>query len=164
MPFIHSLKKRSTDQRKFGIARQVEGVVSNDSAPFTYATYDPLVDDNNTGILPGYEDTDPVTGVFLGGAKYDTLLIGVCFTGTGSVRIQPMIGDPELERWIPLVDATGAVIKSPALTTMSSAGGLWECWCYGDRLFFMVQDKSGDVSDLEILVRPGRSRVPAFYG
>jgi hypothetical protein len=164
MPFIHSFKKRSTDQRKFGIARQIEGTVSNDAAPFTFATYDPLVDDANTGILPGVEDTSPVTGVFLGGAKYDTLLVGVCFTGGGSIRVQPMIGDPELAMWIPLVDSSGSVLKSPALTSMSAAGGLWECWCYGDRLFFMVQDKTGTVTDLEILVRPGRSRTPAFYG
>ncbi len=164
MPFDHASHKRTTGPHKFGIARQITGTVSDDTAPFSFATYDPLVDDNNTGILPGDDDTNPVTGVFLGGAKHDTLLVGASFTGNGSLRIQPMIGDVELELWVPVVDNTGTAIKSPTLTSMKLGGGVWEFWCFGDRPFFFVQNVIGTVEDLEIVVRPGRSRVSAFYG
>ncbi len=160
MSFSHTSKLRSIDQRKFGVARQKSGSVTTDTGPFNFTSFPQLLDDNGEGIT----QASPVAGVFLGGAKHDSILIGASFTGNGTVRITPRMPDEELSLWIPFVDNSGTKIQSPALTSMNLDGGVWEFWNYGNRLYFFVSDVSGAVTDLEILVRPGRTRVGAFYG
>lgn len=163
MSFDHTTHKRTTGQQNFGIARQIEGAVSNDTGPFTFASYLPLTDSTGSGSLPSDTDTAPIVGAFLGGTRHDTLRVGASFTGTGSIRLVPMFPDYELELWIPLLDGSGAAIKSPVLESMKNGGGVWEFWCFGDKVYFMIADKTGTVADLEIVVRPGRARVASFY-
>jgi hypothetical protein len=160
MPFSHTSKLRSVDPRKFGVARQRSGAVTADSGPFDFASFPQLLDDDGVGIA----QASPVAGVFLGGAKHDSILIGACFTGDGSVRIVPRMPDEELELWIPFVDNAGTKIQSPALSSMKADGGVWEFWNYGNRVFFFISNVTDTVTDLEIVVRPGKARVNAFYG
>lgn len=160
MSFSHSSKLRSIDPRKFGVARQKSGSATTDSGPFNFTSFPQLLDDNGEGIA----QASPVAGVFLGGAKHDSILIGASFTGSGTVRIIPRMPDEEISLWIPFLNSSGAKIESPDLASMKSDGGVWEFWNYGNRLYFFVSNVMGTVTDLEILVRPGRTRVGAFYG
>jgi hypothetical protein len=163
MPFEHVSHKRTVGPQKFGIARQISGAISNDVGPYTFASYPHLTDNTGSGSLPSETDTAPITGAFLGGTRHDTLRVGASFVGSGSIKLVPMFPDYELERWIPLLDASGVATKSPVLESMKNGGGVWEFWCFGDKVFFMIQDKTGTVEDLEIVVRPGRPRIASFY-
>lgn len=159
MSFSHSAKLRTADPRMFGVARQKSGTVTVDAGPFNFTSYPPLLDDNGVGI----PQAAPVAGVFLGGSKHESLLIGASFDGTGSVRIVPRMPDEEMDLWIPFVDNLGTRIQSPVLESMKADGGVWEFWNFGNRVYFFVSAVTGTVTDLEIVVRPGRPRVGAFY-
>ena len=68
-----------------------------------------------------------------------------------------------MDLWIPFVDNLGTRIQSPVLESMKADGGVWEFWNFGNRVYFFVSAVTGTVTDLEIVVRPGRPRVGAFY-
>lgn len=125
------------------LVRAVDGAASADSAPFTGVSF-------------------PTATYGFACDRYDTILVGAKFAGSGTVKIAPMVYDPSTDLWMDL-NLSGTAQESIALD--GSGAVMVPLTVYGwHAVFFRISAVTGSPSNVEVFARPAAGRVNAFFG
>lgn len=126
------------------LVRSTASIAAADSGPWNKATWDP----STYGVACD---------------AYDTVLVTAKFTGAGTVKVAPMLYDPDTQLWMSQMSG-GAIVQSEALD--GSGNQMAEVRVFGARVvFFRISTLAGGpLTNLELAIMRGAPRGVAYLG